>query len=444
MYKSQSYFVNFLICSFYKMGALLLITILGVGAVFAHASQSQPQMRITLAQAEHMALKHNRTLRADFTLIEQSKANQITAGLRPNPVFETDALFLPVFSPHNFTSDTLNNFSEFDAGLSYTFELHGKRKARMKAAQAATHVTTDEVKNDERILEYMVARQFISVLYEKSKLHFAKEALANFNKSLAISQRQYKAGSISHGNLLKIKLERLLFQRDVKSAQVAEVQAKNQLRQLVGFSALPQNYDVIGKLKAKEPHRGLLDLEAEALRLRPDLKAARQNVTAARKQLHLAKANAVPDLNTTLDYTHLGGLNNLSAYAAIPIPIFNRNQGNIARTSAQIIQAQDQKQAADELVLTQVRSAYADQQSAMQVVNLYRTGYLQEATQSLQISAYAYLHGATSLLSFLDAERSYRRVELNYRRALAQAMLSKQRVQDVVGAQGQPGRVHHP
>jgi cobalt-zinc-cadmium efflux system outer membrane protein len=427
-----------------RAGALLLLASLGAGFAAAQTSRPQPRLRITLAQAEQMALAHNQTLQADLTLISQSKANQITAGLRPNPVFDTDALFIPFFSPSHLTSNNLNTNSEFDAGLSYDFELYGKRKARMTAAQAATMVTTSLVSNDERRLRYDVAAQFINVLYAESKLRFAKQDLATFDKSLNISQKQYQAGSISRGSLLKLRLQRLLFQTDVTSAEVAVIQAKDNLRQLVGFDALPQNYDVIGKLQTNNPHRSLLGLEAEALQHRPDLRAARQGIIQAQSNLHLARAYAHPNLGTTVDYTHLQAMNQLSAYATIAIPIFDRNQGNIARAGAQITQAEEQERAADQLVLTQVRSAYAQQQSALQVVRLYRSGYLNEAQQSLSISEYAYLRGDTSLLNFLDAERSYRTVELNYRRALADAMLSEQRVEEVVGMSLRPGKVHQP
>ena len=313
-----------------------MLAVLGTGVAAAQASPSKPEVRITLEQAEQMALAHNRTLQADLTLISQSKANEITAGLRPNPVFDTDALFIPFFSPKNLNSDTLNNTSEFDAGVSYDFQLYGKRKARMSAAHAATTVTRSLVSNDERRLRYDVAAQFIHVVYAESKLRFAKQDLATFDKSLKISKRQYTAGSISHGSLLKLQLQRLLFQTDYTSAQVAVIQAKNNLRQLVGFDALPANYEVLGRLHAPNPHRSLVGLEAEALRNRPDLAASRQNVTEAQSQLHLARAYAHPSLGTTLDYTRLAGMNDLSSYATMAIPIFDRNQGNIAGAKAHL------------------------------------------------------------------------------------------------------------
>jgi cobalt-zinc-cadmium efflux system outer membrane protein len=380
---------------------------------------ARPKIRIDLHRAIQLALAHNHLMRADFTLIQQSKANQITASLRPNPTFTTDALFVPFFNPGNLNSSTLDNFSEFDAGIGYTFERGGKRKARMRTARRLTSVTVSQVRNSERMLVYDVQSQFTAVLLAESNLRFARQNLVNFKRSIAISEEQYKAGEISRGELLRTKVQLLQFQTDVSSAEVSLVQSKFGLRYLAGFDALPANFGVIGKLEYEPVSHSLSGLEAKALRLRPDLAAARESIAAATARWKLAKANAKQNLATEFDYTHLGALSSLSTTVQIGIPIFNRNQGEIARTNAKITQAQQVEQAVEERVLTRVRSAYAEAQMYNRVVKLYQSGYLREARESLEISQYAYLHGSASLLDFLDAERTYTSIELSYRRALA-------------------------
>ncbi len=392
------------------------------------------RVRIDLRQAIRLALAHNHTLRAERTLIVQSQANQLTASLRPNPVFDTDALFLPVFNPSKLNADNFSVNGEFDAGASYTWELGGKRHARMRAAAEQTGVTIQQVHNDVRRLTYGVRRRFIQVLLAESNLRFARHELSSFHSSLKISQEQYRAGSISHGSLLKTQLQLLTFQTDAIGAKVALTRALFSLRREVGFGALPAQYAVVGRLGYRVLRRSVTGLEAEALRRRPDLIAARRRITAEGGQLHLARANAVPNLTTTLDYTHIYGIGNLSAYATIGIPIFDRNQGNIALTSARIQEARQLEQALAEQILTSVRGAYAQLQSNNRVVRLFRSGYLQKARQSLVIAQYAYVRGAASLLDFLDAERSYRTVELNYRQALAAAMVARARLAETVGA----------
>ncbi len=397
-----------------------------------------PAVRIDLDQAIQMALSHNHALLAAQTLILQSRALEVTASLRPNPVFLTDALFIPFFNPSSLQGSVLNNISEFDAGVSYLIERGHKRQARIRAARDQTSVTQANVADNERTLTFGVAQQFIQVLLAKSTLGFAQQDLASFSNTVNISQQQYQAGEVSEGDFLKIKLQLLQFQTDVCAAQVALVQAKAGLRQLTGYDAVPANFDVIGDLTYHPLQLNLLDLEAKALQLRPDLLAAKEGVTAAGSQYTLARANGKRDLNTELNYTHVSTLNNISAFASIEIPLFDRNQGEIARTHYAITQSEQTEQATSDQVLTDVKSAFAAFQTDAQVVGLYESGYLKGAQDSRDISQYAYHRGAASLLDFLDAERSYRATQLAYRQALGAYMTAVEQLREAVGTRTLP------
>jgi len=410
------------------------LALLGLFATATATAQTQPQVRIDLNQAIQMALLHNHQLNADRTLIQQAQANQTTASLRPNPVFTTDALFVPFFSPNALNSSTLNNITEFDAGVAYTIERGHKRQARMHAARDQTTLTTTQVADEERVLTFNVAQQFIQVLLAKSTLQFAQRDLQSFQNTLNISQEQYKAGQISEGDYLKTKLQLLQFQTDVSATKVQLVQALHDLRQLIGFNALPANYDVIGKFSYASSNYNLQDLEAQALQRRRDLLAAKQGVTAAQSQYALARANGKRNLTAQMNYTHVSALNNASLFATIEIPVFDRNQGEIARTHYAITQSQEVQQAVGDQVMTDVQNAYAALQTNSQVVQLYDSGYLKEAQESRDISEYAYRRGAASLLDFLDAERSYRSTQLAYRQALAAYMVALEQLKEAVGA----------
>ncbi|MGH9328247.1 MAG: TolC family protein [Terriglobia bacterium] len=418
--------------------ALTLPAVIAVSLCPAVAQNQPSVVRIDLEQAIQLALTHNHQLLADQTLISQSRAAEITASLRPNPVFLTDGLFVPFFSPSSLTGGVLNNISEFDAGVSYTIERGHKRQARIRAARDQTTVTATQVTDAERLLTFNVAQQFISVLLAKSTLQLAQQDLGSFQNTVNISAAQYKAGDISEGDFLKTKLQLLTFQTDVSSAQVALVQSLAGLRQLVGYDAVPAHYDVIGQLSYTPRPLNLLDLEAEALRLRPDLLAAKQNVVAADSQYGLARANGKRDLTLQANYTHVSELNNASLFGSIEIPIFDRNQGVIAQTHYAITQAQEAERATDDQVLTDVKDAFASLETNGEVVELYRSGYLKEAQESRDISRYAYRRGAASLLDFLDAERSYRATELAYRGALAAYMTSVEQLKEAVGTRNLP------
>jgi cobalt-zinc-cadmium efflux system outer membrane protein len=410
---------------------------LALGACAAVARAQAPP-KITLHQAIRLALAHNASMQAARSLIPQSQAAEVTADLRPNPVITGDGMFIPIFQPGQLTASNINTISEFDLGASYLIERGGKRQRRFQAARDATAVVTSQVSDAERTLTYNVAQQFIGVLLAESTLSFAKQDLASYQNTLQINQARYKAGAISDSDYLKIELQLLQFQTDVSSAQLARMQALVALRQLVGYESAPADYDVAGSLAYQPLTTALGQLQAQALTLRPDLRAARQGVTAAQSQYALARADGKQDVTVTFNYTHVSALNNGTFFVSVPLPIFNRNQGEIARTQAAITQAQDSEISAREAVLTDVANAYDTVQSNARIVKLYQSGYLNEAKESRDISQYAYQHGGASLLDFLDAERSYRATELGYLQSLAAYQLSLEQLREAVGTRSLP------
>ncbi|HTV57328.1 MAG TPA: TolC family protein [Verrucomicrobiae bacterium] len=401
-------------------------------------AQTQGPVRITLDDAIQLALKHNHALLAARTTIQQSEAEETTANLRPNPALTVDAQYLPIFSPNQFSDEYLDDTAEFDVGISYLFERGKKRQHRLEAARDITAVTRSTVADNERSLTFLVASQFIGVELAESTLALARQDLQSFQNTVDISEVRYKAGDISEGDYLKIKLQLLQFQQDVSQAELAKVQSLVGLRQLLGYDSVPEDYDVAGDFSYQPVTLKLEDLQAKAIQNRPDLRAAEQGITAAKSQYTLAKANGKVDVTGTFSYNHVSAVNAGSFFANFQLPIFNRNQGEIARTQFAVTQAQEQERAASDQVLSDVRDAYEGVRSNDQVVSLYRSGYLDEAKESRDISEYAYKRGAASLLDFLDAERSFRSVELSYRQSLASYLTAVEQLREAVGVRNLP------
>ena len=402
--------------------------------------QSAPAVSITLEQAINLAFTHSPALKAAETTIQQAQAEEITANLRPNPVISGDSLFLPIFGnpPGSNSGSTLNNLSEFDLGASYLIERRRKRQHRLQAARDVTAQTRSQVLDTRRTLAFNVAQQFIAALLADSNLQFAQQDLKSFQQTVTISEERYKAGDISEADYLKIKLQLLQFQTDVSAAQVARVQALASLRQLMGYGAVPQNYDVAGGLTYTPVNENEDDLKALALKDRPDYLAAEQGVTASKSAYELERANGKRDLDVGFNFSHVSGYSSGSFLANMELPVFNRNQGEIARTRFAIRQAQENASAAGDIVLSDVESAYAAVTTNQQVVQLYTSGYLKNAQDSRDISEYAYKKGGASLLDFLDAERSYRATELAYRQALASYMTAVEQLKEAVGTRNLP------
>lgn len=401
-------------------------------------AQKPGTVLITLDQAIQMALQHNHNLLAARTVIQQDKAEETTANLRPNPVILADSDFLPVFQPSNFSADYLDNVAQWDLGVSYLFERGKKRQHRLQAAQDQTAVARSQVADNERTLTYSVASQFINVELAESTLALANQDLASFKNTVGIAQARYKAGDIGENDYLKIELQLLQFQTDVSAAELARAQGLSDLRQLLGYESVSSDYDVAGSFTYKPVNGAEEDFQAEALKDRPDLKEAQLGVTAANSQYALQKADGKRDFTGEINYTHLAYLNDVSIFGQMQMPLFDRNQGEIARAGFGITQAQEQEKYASGQVMTDVRDAYENLRDNDKIVNLYRSGYLNQAQQSLDISQYAYMRGAASLLDFLDAERSYRSTQLGYRQALASYLLALEQLREAVGTRSIP------
>lgn len=433
---------------FASLATPILIGVAGAQSPPAQSQSPPPQVNppaqnpvaqvITLTDAIRMALEHNHTLLAARTTIQQSQAEETTANLRPNPVLLGDAQFLPVFQPDQFSADYLDNTAQFDLGVSYLFERGKKRQHRLQAAKDVTAETRFQVADNERTVTFNVASQFIAVELAESTLELANEDLKSFQNTVDITEARYQAGEIGEDDLLKIKLQMLQFQTDVSQAQLARVQGLSDLRQMLGYESIGQDYDISPDFNYQPVPGSVDDFQLKALQNRPDLRAAQSGVTAANSQFGLQKAIGKRDVTGQINYTHIGYINDVSLFGQIQLPIFDRNQGEIARSGFAITQAQEQEKFTNGQVLTDVRDAFETLHANDQIVTLYRSGYLDQAQQSRDIADYAYRHGAASLLDFLDAERSYRATQLGYRQALASYLTALEQLRAAVGTRSIP------
>ena len=396
---------------------------------------AQRPARITLDQAIQLAVQHNHSLQAARTTIQQNQAAEITANLRPNPTFFTDWEYLPLFSrPQGQTiSDYIQGSTEGDLGLSYLIERGHKRQRRLEAARATTAVTRATVADNERGIAFQVGSLFVNAQLAQSTLDLAQQDLKSFQQTVEIGAVQFKDGTMSENDYLKIRLQLVQFETDVQQAMLNKAQALSDLRQQLGYESVPAEYDVVGEFEYRPLVVTLEELQAKALQNRPDLRAAVLGITAANSQYALAKANGKQDPTISTNYSHVNGINGLTWSFSVPLAIFDRNQGNIAQTRIAIRQAEEQQKAASSQVLTDVKDAYEALQESARIAQLYRGSYLEVAQKSRDISEYAYRRGALALIDFLDAERSYRATQLAYRQAVAAYLTSLEQLRQAVG-----------
>ena len=390
------------------------------------------QQSFTWEQIRDQFLSANPTLRAQAQSIESTRAGEITAALRPNPTFQNDT-----------TSAT--------AGIYQEFEIGGKRPARLRSARLATSISQTDFVDARRTVVFNLRQAFIEALQAQSDLDFARANLANYGKVVDLNRLMLEQGEISRADFLKIELQMLQFQTDVDDASLALKTAKATLRALVGPSNLPQEFEITGELQAIPLEKDLSELQQLALSNRPDLKSADTAREKALADLRLAKANRWPDPTIGTSFLHTGNeiggpswfqpfypkgrVSNAMGMglASISIPIFNRNQGEVARTKSEQLKADFLAQAARNQVLQDVETAYVSFESSRERVRLYEQTYLSRAKESLDIEEFSFKNGAASILDFLDAERTYRATQLAYRQQLAIYLTNLAQLEAAVG-----------
>lgn len=387
---------------------------------------------ISKEDAVRIALAYNQSLRANRFNIDQSKANEVTASLKPNPSISVGADAFPIFAPQTIRFNT----QIYSASLSYTVERGGKREKRVVVAKDNTQIAAQTVTDNERTLRFQVVQAFINVLLAKSVLVLAKDDLANFSQEVDLNHARLVAGDLAEGDYLKLSIQKLQFEQDVSAAVLGLVQARATLRQLLGYQSVTDDFDVKGTLVHTKPSVTMEDLEKKALESRPDLRAAHTGVTLANDTVSLAFGNRARDWTWGGDYSFQSPSQSGAGVSfSIDLPIHDRNQGEIARSEAAAKQSIETEASTKVGVQTDVVNAYYGLKSNEEIVDLYESGYLKQASDSRDISTYAFQRGAASILDLLDAERSYRATQLAYRQALAAQMIAIEQLNQAAGAQ---------
>ncbi|MDQ2946298.1 MAG: TolC family protein [Acidobacteriota bacterium] len=354
----------------------------------------------------------NPTLRAAQIGIDESRAQEVTAYLRPNPDFN---LSVDQIDP----IDT-NPFRPFAATLpfvsgSYLHERRHKRELRLESAQKATAVAVSQQQDTERTLLFTLHNAFVQLLQAKNVLAVAKENLEQYDKLLGINRDRQKSGDLARVDLYRLQLQRVQFESDVQTADVNLRTGKIQLLTLLNDRTPIEQFDVAGDFDFADRLPSLDELRNMALDTRPDLKAAIQAVDKARTDYRLAVANGSTDPTFGVDFARnppLVGYFGVSVN--IPLRIFDRNQGEKQRTRLDIGRNQQLQAVTKAQVFSDVDSAYATLNSNLNLLRPYKAEYLQQATEVRDIISYSYQQGAASLLDFLQAQNDYRAIRVTY------------------------------
>jgi outer membrane protein, heavy metal efflux system len=372
------------------------------------------QNALTWEQVKAKFEAANPNLKAGQLNIQESKAQEITAYLRPNPNFTGILDQLDFFSgnPYRPFGYTLPLIS-FD----YLHERQHKRELRLESAQQGTGIAESQQLDLERNLLFNLRTAFVQTLQAKSLLANAKDNLDYFDKELAISRDRFKAGDIARVDLDRLALQRVQYESDLQTAQVNLRIAKITMLMLLNDRTPVDRFDVTGPFEFQQQILPLEEFRSAALNSRPDLKAAMQAVQKAETDHRLAVANGSTDPTFSADF---GRNPPIPVYMGvsvnIPLRIFDRNQGEKARTQIDITHAERQQDAQRAQVFNDVDSAYYTVLSNVELLRPYvgQDGYLQTAVRIRDTISFSYQHGQAALVDYLDAQRDYRATEVAY------------------------------
>ncbi len=379
----------------------------------------------------------NPSLRAGQIGIDESRAVEITAYLRPNPglTLLTDGTqisrYKGVWRPFTGT--------QFSANLSYLHERQRKRELRLESAQKGTGIAISSRADLERTLLFTLRMAFIQTLQEKAVFDLAKENLSYYDHLLDVNRERYNAGAIAQVDLDRLELQRVQYESDLPTAEVNLRTAKIQLLALLNDRMPVEQFDVTGPYDFSTQIASLKEVRQTALDTRPDLKAAIEAIDKAQTDHKLAIANGSTDPTFSTWWSYNPSFNNphahqtLGASINIPLRIFDRNQGEKLRTQLDVTRNERLRDAAEAQVFSDVDSAYATVNSTVILLQPYKDRYLQQASRVRDTIAFSYEHGAASLLDFLNAQADYRSVQLNYLNLVASYLNAASQLNLAVG-----------
>jgi cobalt-zinc-cadmium efflux system outer membrane protein len=360
----------------------------------------------------------NPTLKADQSSVDEMKAEEITAYLRPNPQVGVTADGTQIAPNKGVWEPLAGTFVV--PSISYLHERDHKRELRLKSAQQGTQIAGSLHEDLDRTMLFTLRAAFVQVLEAKAIVDLSKQELDYYDHIIDISQERFKAGDLAEIDFDRIELQRVQYESDLQAADVNLRTSKIQLLQLLDDKTPIDQFDVQGPFDFTDQLQALDAFHQVAIDNRPDLRAALQSVQQADTNHKLAISNGSTDPTLGAWYTWNSSTNNtyatqtLGLSVSIPLRIFDRNQGEKQRTQIDIARNQQLEDAARAQVFSDVDSAWVQVNSNLILLRPYRAKYLAEALKVRETVTYAWQHGGASLMDFLNAQSDYRNVQMAY------------------------------
>ncbi len=391
-------------------------------------AQTVPE-ELSLKQALVLGVERNPTLAAARDGVSAAIGGALTASLRPNPAVTLET------SGRSFLSrapavDQHELFVRIDQDL----DIAGGRRLRTAVAEQGVSIARADLANVQRDLEFAVRRAYYGVVLAAADRQAAQDALVEIDRVIELNRARLQHGEISGAELRRVQVERLKFQDDVFSSELAARNSRSALLALLNVPDLGQSLRATDALTSIDPAASAAvaaatslsggSLPGAMLSQRPDVTAARLGSQQANTATRLQQALRLPSPTIGGGYRHEGGQASAIVGMTLPLPFFNRNQGEIARARAEEERAQHVTQAAERAAALEIQQAVNAVEVSRERVTYIEREHLTSARESRDVILASYRLGAANLIDFLDAQRAYRDTLRTYNQALFEQRLS--------------------
>lgn len=390
-------------------------------------AQSSIPERLTLREAVDLAVARNPTMVAARAGVDAADADRLAASRRPNPALSIDSAGYPVFESMR---PGYWGGQEFTVRFDQELETSGRRRLRTAVAESGRATAQLGVEDRARQIGLDVRRAYLTAVLAQADRVVAQTSLEEIDRVIALNRARLQQGEISGAELRRLQVERLRFVEDVFAADLALKNARSGLLALLNAPTLDQPLELTDGLKASAAEAlgtlpaapvdaaGAPRLFAQALELRPDVLAARNEQVQAETSTRLQRALRTPSITVGGGYQNNFGADGVVFGVTVPLPFFNQNQGGIARAAAERRAADARAEAMATVVRLDVQRALNAVDTNRARVEYIEREYLKNAQESRDIVLESYRLGVADLIDFLDAQRAFRDTQRTYNRAL--------------------------
>ena len=407
------------------------------GLILTAVGHAQTVPAVTLDQAIQEALAKNLDLAAEKVNVSVAEAREITARLRPNPVLTVSGQTLNVLGA-NYSPATPLGPNQLNVHTDFPFERGHKREERIAVAKEDKSLVELGVREVMRQVIAGVQGAFVDVQQAKENLNLAQDNLRSLEGVVTINEARLNSGDLALVELDRSRVAALQYRAAVQQAQLQLDQSKTQLQQWMGRRVKSTDFDVAGEIRRDNLINGPAEITRLAMQRRPDYLSDQQGQARSQADLRLQLANGKVDYTIGTEITHqsawgLSG-NSLGLYFSMPLRVFTKNQGEIARAQREITLARARAEALETSIETEVEKAYRQYTVSKQLLAGIEGDMLGKARSVRDTTEYSYRRGEASLIEFLDAQRAFNDAMQTFNEARANYARSLYLIDTVSGA----------